>query len=179
MSPGGASDGSAGDTGNAGGAGNTGDSGNAAPESAMPAASSVVRAAGGVVVRASASGGWDVAIVHRPLQQDWSLPKGKVDPGESAQECALREVLEETGWKCSLGRFVGEVEYIDRKGRPKIVEYWLMQPIEGGYPLDGEVDDLTWVPLAEASARLTYDHDATLVASVAGAPVERGRHLLD
>ena len=139
----------------------------------------MVRAAGGIVIRASASGGWDVAIVHRPLQQDWSLPKGKVDPGESAQECALREVLEETGWKCSLGRFVGEVEYIDRKGRPKIVEYWLMQPIEGGYPLDGEVDDLAWVPLAEAPARLTYEHDATLVASVAGGPAERGRRLHD
>jgi 8-oxo-dGTP diphosphatase len=164
MSLGGASDGDGGDT------------GNAVPDSTTSAAASVVRAAGGIVIRASASGGWDVAIVHRPLQQDWSLPKGKVDPGESAQECALREVMEETGWKCSLGRFVGEVEYIDRRGRPKIVEYWLMQPIEGGYPLDGEVDDLAWVPLAEAPARLTYEHDATLVASVAGAPVERGRH---
>lgn len=153
----------------AAGAGATGD----AP---APLAQQVVRAAGGIAVRASASGGWEVALVHRPVQQDWSLPKGKVDAGESAQECALREVREETGWKCSLGRFVGEVSYVDRRGRKKVVEYWLMQPIEGGYPRDGEVDDVAWVPVSDVTSRLSYAHDSELVASVAsamGAPVGR------
>ena len=141
-----------------------------------PAVAGVVRAAGGIVIRASTAGGWEVAIIHRPLQQDWTLPKGKVDPGESAEECALREVLEETGWRCALGRFAGEVEYVDRRGRPKVVEYWLMQPIEGGYQRFDEVDELAWVPVGEASARLSYEHDGDLVASVASAMTMPGFH---
>jgi len=141
-----------------------------------PAVAGVVRAAGGIVIRAASTGGWEVALIHRPLQQDWSLPKGKVDPDESAEECALREVLEETGWKCALGRFAGEVEYVDRRGRQKVVEYWLMQPIEGGYPRFAEVDELAWMPIAEAPARLSYEHDQALVASVARAMTVPGFH---
>jgi 8-oxo-dGTP diphosphatase len=133
------------------------------------ASSHVVRAAGGIVVRASVIGGWEVAVIHRPLQRDWSLPKGKVEPGESAEECALREVQEETGWSCVLGRFVGEVEYVDRRGRPKVVGYWLMQPIEGEWHASDEVDALAWVPLAEAPSRLSYGHDRDLLTAVAGA----------
>ncbi|MGD0593442.1 MAG: NUDIX hydrolase [Acidimicrobiales bacterium] len=146
------------------------------PTGRGPAAAGVVRAAGGIVIRASSAGGWEVALIHRPLQQDWSLPKGKLDAGESAEECALREVLEETGWKCALGRFAGEVEYVDRRGRPKVVEYWLMQPIEGGYDRYEEVDELAWVPIAEAPGRLTYEHDGALVASVASAMTVPGFH---
>jgi 8-oxo-dGTP diphosphatase len=131
--------------------------------------STVVRAAGGIVVRASTSGGWEVAVIHRPLHQDWSLPKGKLEPGETAEECALREVQEETGWRCVLGRFAGEVEYLDRRARPKVVEYWLMQPIEGGFPRFDEVDELVWLPVAEAPARLSYEHDRALLTSVASA----------
>lgn len=133
------------------------------------AAAGVVRAAGGIVVRAASAGGWEVALVHRPLHQDWTLPKGKLEPGESAPQCALREVLEETGWKCALGRFAGEVEYLDRRGRPKVVEYWLMQPLEGGHRRFDEVDDLLWLPLADAAAHMSYPHDAELIASVANA----------
>lgn len=128
-----------------------------------------VRAAGGIVIRASRSGGWEVALVHRPLHQDWTLPKGKLDPGERAEDCALREVLEETGWKCHLGRFAGEVEYVDRRGRRKVVEYWLMQPVEGGFPRFDEVDEVAWVPVDEAQVHLSYEHDGDLVASVASA----------
>jgi 8-oxo-dGTP diphosphatase len=128
----------------------------------------VVRAAGGIVVRASTTGGWEVVLIHRPLQQDWSLPKGKLETGESDEECALREVREETGWTCALGRFVGEVEYVDRKGRPKIVRYWLMQPTEGAWQPSDEVDELVWMPLLDAPARLSYEHDRHLLAAVAG-----------
>ncbi len=132
-------------------------------------ATEVVRAAGGIVIRASRSGGWEVALVHRPLQQDWTLPKGKLDAGEGAEAAALREVLEETGWRCDLGRFAGEVEYVDRRGRPKVVEYWLMQPVEGGFERFDEVDEVAWVPIDEARGHLSYEHDGDLVASVASA----------
>jgi 8-oxo-dGTP diphosphatase len=137
----------------------------------------VVRAAGGIVLRASTAGGWEVAVIHRPFHQDWSLPKGKLEPGESAEECALREVREETGWSCALGRFAGEVEYVDRRGRPKVVEYWLMQPLEGGFPRFDEVDELVWAPIAEAPARLSYEHDRALVASVSQAMTMPGFHV--
>jgi len=140
-----------------------------APETDGAGTPEIVRAAGGIVVRASTAGGWEVALIHRPLHRDWSLPKGKLEPGESAQACALREVREEIGWACTLGRFVGEVEYVDRHGRCKVVDYWLMQPLEGEWHASDEVDELAWVPLAEAPQRLTYEHDRQLLTAVADA----------
>ena len=125
-----------------------------------------VRAAGGIVLRAGDTGGCDVAVVHRPEHLDWTLPKGKVEPGESLEECALREVREETGYECLLGRFVGEVEYVDRRDRRKIVSYWLMQPVAGAFGPTTEVDELAWLPLAEAGRLLTYAHDCELLGSV-------------
>jgi len=100
------------------------------------------------------------------LHLDWTLPKGKLERGETPTECALREVLEETGYRCELGRFVGEVEYTDRRDRLKIVSYWLMQPVEGAFEPTTEVDELAWLPLAEASGLLSYAHDRELLASV-------------
>jgi 8-oxo-dGTP diphosphatase len=125
-----------------------------------------VRAAGGIVLRAGDTGGWDVAVVHRPEHLDWTLPKGKVEPGESLEECALREVREETGYECLLGRFVGEVEYLDRRARMKVVSYWLMQPTTGAFRPNGEVDELRWLPLTEAVGTLSYRHDRELLDSV-------------
>ena len=89
-----------------------------------------VKAAGGVVWRRG-PGGIEVAVVHRPHHSDWSLPKGKLDPGESWEAAAVREVEEETGLRCELGRLVGETTYRDNKDRLKLVRFWAMRAGDG------------------------------------------------
>ncbi|MGO9965106.1 MAG: NUDIX hydrolase [Acidimicrobiales bacterium] len=131
-----------------------------------PDGNDVVLAAGGIVLRAGDSGGWEVAVVHRPEHLDWTLPKGKLEADESAVQCALREVREETGLTCHLGRFAGQVEYTDRRGRRKVVSYWLMQPVEGEFQPTAEVDELRWPSLTDAAALLSYSHDRELLESV-------------
>jgi 8-oxo-dGTP diphosphatase len=122
-----------------------------------------VKAAGGVVLRDGR-----IAVVHRPRYDDWSLPKGKLDPGEGWEECAVREVHEETGLRCTLNRELSSTSYTDRKGRAKVVRYWLMDvAAEDTFTPDDEVDELRWVPPAEAAALLTYPHDAELIEDVA------------
>ncbi len=121
-----------------------------------------VRAAGGVVWRRGA-GGIEVAVVHRPHHGDWSLPKGKLDPGESWEEAALREVREEIGLRCRLGRELPPVSYRDQKGRAKVVRYWLMEPQEGEFVPNDEVDELRWLVPEAAAGQLTYPHDRELV----------------
>lgn len=128
------------------------------------------------MLRASASGGWEVAIIHRPEQGDWSLPKGKLEPGETASVCALREVKEETGLDCTLGRYVGQIEYRDRRQRRKIVDYWLMQPHGGAFQPSAEVDELSWVGLTDALARLSYHHERELLASTGTGSRHRPRN---
>ena len=124
----------------------------------------MIEAAGGVVVRQSAAGAPEVAVIHRPRYDDWSLPKGKLEPGEGWEEAAVREVREESGLRCRLGRELSPVRYTDRKGRQKIVRYWLMEPIEGSFEPGDEADELRWVGEAEAADLLTYPHDRELVA---------------
>jgi 8-oxo-dGTP diphosphatase len=121
-----------------------------------------VRAAGGVVMR-----GNEVLLVHRPRYDDWTLPKGKLDPGESFEDAAVREVEEETGLRCRLVRELPSTEY-EVGGRPKTVRYWLMEP-EGEAPFvpNDETDDLRWLPPDEARALLTYDRDRDVVAAAA------------
>ena len=92
--------------------------------------SPVVRAAGGVVVRGTGAA-TEVLLVHRPAYDDWTFPKGKGEPGESDEECAVREVEEETGLLCTLGRELASTEYVDGKGRPKSVRYWVMEVVGG------------------------------------------------
>jgi 8-oxo-dGTP diphosphatase len=113
-----------------------------------------VHAAGGVVLRDGR-----VAVVHRPRYDDWSLPKGKLDPGESFEEAALREVEEETGLRCRLIRELPTVSY-DVRGRRKEVRYWAME-VEDETPFvpNEEVDELRWVEPQEALALLSYDRD--------------------
>ena len=126
------------------------------PESAR------VKASGGVVWR-PAGDGVEVVVVHRPRYDDWSLPKGKLDPGESWEEAAVREVWEEVGLRCRLGEELPPVDYRDNKGRAKVVRYWLMEPESGGFTPNEEVDEVRWLSPHEAEQLLTYDHDRALV----------------
>jgi 8-oxo-dGTP pyrophosphatase MutT (NUDIX family) len=113
-----------------------------------------VQAAGGVVVRDG-----QVALVHRPRYDDWSLPKGKLDDGESFEDAALREVEEETGLRCGLVRELPSIEYQVR-GRRKLVRYWEMEVVdETPFVPNDEVDQIRWVEPREALALLTYDRD--------------------
>jgi 8-oxo-dGTP diphosphatase len=124
-----------------------------------------VRAAGGVVVRGGGAPGDEVefAAVHRARYGDWSLPKGKLEPGESEEAGALREVEEETGLACRLVRRLDTVEYRDRQGRRKIVAYWLMEVVGGELRPDHEIDSVAWVRVAEAPQRLSYPRDVAVV----------------
>jgi 8-oxo-dGTP diphosphatase len=124
-----------------------------------------VRAAGGIVRRPGNEGPWDILLVHRPRYDDWSLPKGKADEGERAEETALREVEEETGLRCVLGATAGETRYRDSKGRDKIVRYWLMEPPTDIVPFtpNDEVDAVVWCSPDDALTRLTYAHDRELL----------------
>ena len=130
-----------------------------------------VHAAGGLVWRRS-GGAVEIVVVHRPRYDDWSLPKGKLDEGESFEDAALREVEEETGLRIELGRFLGETTYTDHKDREKLVRYWAMRCVGGDFEPDSEVDDVRWVPLAEAAPLLTYDFDRELVERVAAEGVD-------
>jgi 8-oxo-dGTP pyrophosphatase MutT (NUDIX family) len=130
--------------------------------------SGVIQAAGGLLVRRH-GGGLQIALVHRPVHQDWSYPKGKLEDGETHEEAARREVREETGMSCRLLRFVGHVEYTDRKGRPKVVAYWVMAPESGSFAVNAEVDELRWLSLADAGEVLTYQRDRDLLSVVAAA----------
>lgn len=124
---------------------------------------SPVRAAGGVPVRRSGSGVPEVLVVHRPRYDDWSFPKGKADSGESDEQCALREVEEETGMQCRLGKPLLTASYADGRGRPKTVKYWAMEPVSGEFTVNDEVDEALWVDLEGANNLLSYDHDMALV----------------
>ncbi len=130
--------------------------------------STEVRAAGGVLLRRGEDGGDEVLLVHRPRYDDWSLPKGKCEPGETDEACARREVYEETGIRVTLGASLPEVRYLDHKGRPKVVRYWQMQATEdpGPFAPNDEVDEIRWCSLTEARARLSYDHDRDLVTAL-------------
>lgn len=123
----------------------------------------VIRAAGGVVFRKSRSGATEVAVIHRPAYDDWTLPKGKMEPDETPEDCALREVREETGLRCELLRPVGCTAYVDRRGRDKVACYWLMEVHGGRFRPGIEVDRLLWLTIPDAVKRLTYSRDKTLL----------------
>jgi 8-oxo-dGTP diphosphatase len=120
-----------------------------------------IDAAGGVVVRDGL-----VLLVHRPRYDDWSFPKGKLDPGESFEEAALREVEEETGVRAGLGRELPATRY-EVRGRPKLVRYWLMTPeAESDFDPNDETDELRWATKEEARGLLSYAHDRELLEAV-------------
>jgi 8-oxo-dGTP pyrophosphatase MutT (NUDIX family) len=123
----------------------------------------VVRAAGGVVMRNG-----DVVLVHRPKYDDWTFPKGKANEDESDEDCALREVSEETGLRCRLRDELPSTEYVDSRGRPKRVRWWRMDPVgDDGFAPNEEVDEVRWVSPEEASDLLTYDRDRVVLAAAA------------
>lgn len=117
-----------------------------------------VRAAGGVIWRVGVDG-IEVALVHRPKYRDWTFPKGKLEPGESDAQAAHREVLEETGLECVLGRELLSVRYLDAKDRLKMVRYWEMTVASGTFIANSEVDLLRWSSPADARSLLSYSHD--------------------
>ena len=123
----------------------------------------VIRAAGGVVCRNTRSGKTEIAVIHRPQYDDWTLPKGKIEQDESAEDCALREVREETGLRCELVRPLGCTAYVDRRGRDKVACYWVMEVLGGKFKPGIEVDKLQWLSVDNAIKRLTYGRDRTLL----------------
>ena len=139
--------------------------------------SSTVYAAGAVVWKL-VDGKVRILLVHRTQHKDVSLPKGKVDPGETLPHTAVREIAEETGFDVVLGAPLGTVEYLLPNGRDKVVHYWSAEVDPGAaerhsYEANGEILALEWVPLGKAAKKLTYEHDADVVERFA-AQVEAG-----
>ena len=124
----------------------------------------VILGGGGLITRHN-DGELEVLIVHRPKHLDWSLPAGKLDPGETLAECALREVYEETGYVCELGRELGMVDYRDRRDRARQVHYWEMDAIAGSFTPNQEVDAIAWVPLLESLNYFSNERDLKMVSA--------------
>jgi 8-oxo-dGTP pyrophosphatase MutT (NUDIX family) len=147
-----------------------------------------VRAAGGAVWRRVPTG-VEVVLVHRPAYDDWAFPKGKLEPGETDEQAAVREVREETGLSCRLGTELPSTTYADGQGRPKLVRYWSMTVIRATPAGDSgsnlstavsppgtalapepkarrEVDEVYWAPIEKARSRLTYPRDVVVLDSL-------------
>jgi 8-oxo-dGTP diphosphatase len=125
----------------------------------------LIPAAGGVVWRPGPDGGpREVAVVHRPKYDDWSLPKGKLDAGEHPLVAAAREVREETGLAVTVGRRSLRTSYPVVEGT-KRVDYWVMRAV-GDFGANDEVDELVWLPVPAAAQRCTHDHDRAVVADL-------------
>lgn len=121
-----------------------------------------------MITRAGAEGEPELLVVHRPKYDDWTLPKGKAEPGEPDEECALREVEEETGLVCELGPEVAVSEYEDAAGRPKRVRYFQMTPQEGAEAApQNEIDDVRWLKRQRALDTLSYARDRAIVERLA------------
>ncbi|MDX3239788.1 NUDIX hydrolase [Streptomyces sp. ME03-5709C] len=143
-----------------------------APTGTAGAAGPPILAAGAVVWRRSpVDGGLEIALIHRPKYDDWSLPKGKLKRGEAALDGALREVREETGLDCVPGRVLPSTAY-PVEGRTKIVRYWAAEAREGSFAPNREVDRMVWLPPAASRNRLTHERDrAVLDAFLRGTAV--------
>jgi len=126
----------------------------------------MIESAGGIVWRLVGRQQHEVLIVHRPARQDWSFPKGRRRQRESALDCAVREVGEETGMQCTIDEELPEVRYIDRQGRSRLVRYWLMQVERGEFQPNNEVDEIRWTPIAQAGELLTLQAELVLVSGL-------------
>lgn len=130
-----------------------------------------VLAAGGILLRRDGDGRTETCLVHRPKYDDWSFPKGKLAAGESFREAALREVTEETGYTCELGRQLHPVHYRDSQDRPKEVRYWVMRVVggEGRFSPTREIDQIRWIEVREAPGLLSYRRDRELLEQATAA----------
>jgi 8-oxo-dGTP diphosphatase len=129
-----------------------------------------VRAAGGVVARRRENAEVQVLVVHRDKYDDWTFPKGKAHRGERDEDCAVREVEEETGLRCVLEDELVGTAYRDSRGRQKHVRYWAMRPVGGSLQPSDEVDAARWLSPAEAGVILTYDRDLDVLGSFLASP---------
>lgn len=111
----------------------------------------------------------EVAVIHRPRYDDWSLPKGKVDPGECEPVTAVREIVEETGYRARLGRRLGVIGYPIPSGVKK-VRYWAAHADDGSFVANHEVDRLVWLPVKEAMKVLGYPQDRKILRRFAAYP---------
>ncbi|NNN19871.1 MAG: NUDIX hydrolase [Acidimicrobiaceae bacterium] len=126
-----------------------------------------VLAGGGVLIQ---KGGHEkdqifYGLVHRPRYNDWSFPKGKQENGEDPLACALREVQEETGYRCTPVMELMPTSYTDNRGRSKLVRYWLMTVEKGQFIPNDEVDSVAWLPYHLAINALTYSRDREILES--------------
>jgi len=137
--------------------------------------SRIVHAAGAVLWRPgnadSADQDAEIAVIHRPRYDDWSLPKGKVDPGETAPVAAVREVFEETGQHSILGRRLDLVSYPIDQGVKKVY-YWVARATGGEFAPGNEVDQLVWLPVADAMKKLDYAQDRKVLRRFTKKPAD-------
>ncbi|SIS07567.1 NUDIX hydrolase [Williamsia sterculiae] len=129
-------------------------------------------AAGGVLWRTGSSGVVEVGLVHRPRYDDWSLPKGKTERGETLLATAVREIGEETGQQVRIGRHLTSVSYETNNHTHKHVEYWSARSVGGDFAPNEEVDELAWFSIADARKKLSYRLDVTVVDEFAALPAD-------
>ncbi len=126
----------------------------------------VIEAAGGLLWKVTPAGR-KLAVIHRPHYDDWTLPKGKCEPGERWQQTARREVEEETGIAARLTGFAGSTAYTVN-GVAKVVLFWHMEAAgDTAFQANAEVDQLVWLTPAEALGRLSYPAERALLQKAA------------
>jgi 8-oxo-(d)GTP phosphatase len=130
-----------------------------------------VHAAGAVVWQRGPGDTVEVALIHRPRYDDWSLPKGKVDRGETEPVTAVREIFEETGHRVHLGCRIGAVSYPLDQGTKK-VRYWAARSTGGEFAPNNEVDELLWLPVSQAVKKVKYSHDRKILRRFAKRPTD-------